>query len=241
MDEQHLERDNITRDGVRTLLSQGLEPIPCELESGIRAVVYPAGTHMSLKEYMKFLAPKHSEQHTLDPLEIWHTAVDTDGIIWLGANTRLHGDVWNAIESDGRKGVDDNTVRLHIYIDRQDMVYQIGIPFSFTHLTEEAAYRVLEIIPKARILEDVKITGSGCSKVLGMDEKKELEHGDPKQFMENPNYISSRKDKSGLWVTYKIPNYPDELIAAQREKFGIEKNLWLWQQAVQEKYKIYQR
>lgn len=239
MDAQSFEILHDFGDGGNKLSSQKPEPIPFALESGARAVVYPAGAHMSLVDYVNFLAPKQSERHTMDPLEIWHTAVDTDGIIWLGANTRKHDDVWEAIESEGRQGVDDNTVRLHVYINRQNMVYKIQIPFSFTYTTEEAAYRVLEILPKARILDNVRITGSGCSKVLGRDEEKILEHGDPKSFVQNPRFLSIEENPSGLWVTYKLPNYPDELKADQRKKLGYEKNLWLWQQVIQEKYKIH--
>ncbi len=241
MDGNNIETHYDSGDVGGTLSSPKPEPIQFTLDSGARAIVYPAGVQIGLADYKKFLAPKHLERHTIDPMEIWKTAVDKDGIVWLGANVRKHEDVWSAIRLRGHQGVDDDSVRLQIYIDRRDMVYKIGIPFSITYLTEEAAYRVLEILPKARILDEVRIIGSGCSKVLGKDEVTRLEYRDVNDAVTNPNYIRMENTPHGLMVTYRLPGYPQELKADQRLKFGNKNNLWLWYQAIQKKYNLQQR
>ncbi len=86
---------------------------------------FPSGRRIVWDEYDSLCMPGVVDKYPTFPLDIWHAAADSEGVMWLGVNARIDGDVESAIRQGGRTPQYDDSLRLAISVNKHRKVYRI--------------------------------------------------------------------------------------------------------------------
>ena len=126
---------------------------------GLKIHIYKEGQQINPKMWNKLVVPGDG----LKALK------DENGRMWLALNARAHFDSTNGLKQEGIDIVDSEETRFQIQVDDQGKVVKIFVPFSIDWESEHGARKVLEMIPKQAQAENVILSGSGASKIVGSD------------------------------------------------------------------------
>lgn len=204
--------------------------------------VFPTGSIVGWEEFDRFLIPSEPTWGPKELLTRWHAAADSDGVIWFGLNAQNDADVMDAIDASGRSRKYERALQISIQVNNARKVYSIGVPWNPTHITEEATYRILDMLPSEAKTESISIVGIRNRKILGDSRYKQFETKPKEELEVLPDVVSIKtippKHGYGYLVTYQNSNYPIELRQAYRNAHPELKrmSIWDWQKMIDAKY-----
>ncbi len=130
-----------------------------ENAGGLKVHIYKEGQAINPRMWSKLVVPG----------DCLKALKDETGKMWLALNARAHFDVTNGLRQEGIDIVDSEETRFQIQVDSKGKVVKIFVPFSITWDSERGARKVLHMIPQQAQAENIILSGSGASKVVGSD------------------------------------------------------------------------
>lgn len=180
--------------------------------------IFPAGSMLSWRTFDTLLNPSNPGLKPVETLDIWHAAIDSEGIVWMG-NVPRDEDMTDAIINIGKNPCIVDALQLGVYINNSRQVYRFSVNFAISHTTEEVAFRVLDMLPHEAIAHKIQIHGFNSQKNLGEERIAIREKGNLRDFIDRPNVLRVEDTCDGkCTVVQRIADYPQELTPHYRNQ-----------------------